>query len=205
MAVMGYNPSLMTGNPRLPVDNVSYDEAEDFCEALNEKFAERLPEGYEFALPSEAQWEFASRGGRKAEGGAFSGADDSNATAWHVGNSGGRTHLPGEKDENPLGIFDMSGNVSEWCRDYCELGEGLEVLSDAYGEGGRDPVGEDGYCRIRRGGAWCFAPEACRSDARAASDEEFKANYVGFRLALVPVQDDDADDDDDDDDDDGDE
>ncbi len=131
--------------------------------------------------------------------GAFSGGDDADATAWHVGNSAGRTHLPGEKDENPLGIFDMSGNVSEWCRDYCEVSESREVLSDAYGEGGRDPVGEDGTYRIRRGGAWCFAPDACRSDARTASVEEFKANYVGFRLALVPVQEDDDGDAEDDD------
>ena len=141
----GTNPSRFKG-ANLPVEQVSYDEALAFCRKVTEqeRAAGRLPEGYEYTLPTEAQWEYACRAGTT---GNYAGNLD--AMAWYSGNSGSTTHAVGGKQANGWGLNDMHGNVWEWCLDW-------------YGNyaGGRvtDPRGaSSGSNRVGRGGGWNFS------------------------------------------------
>ena len=111
-AVMGSNPSYFTGDLQCPVEMVSWDDCQTFISRLNQLT------GQNFRLPTEAEWEYAARGGNKSNGYKYSGSNDVNAVAWYVENSSGRTHSVKTKQPNELGIYDMSGNVWEWCQDY---------------------------------------------------------------------------------------
>ena len=179
-AVMGDNPSCFKGDDR-PVEQVSWDAAMEFCKRLN-RFG-KAPKGWKFTLPTEAQWEFAARGGNRSRGFKFSGSNKAGEVAWHGGNSAGETHPVGTKRANELGFCDMSGNVWEWCLDCYESGYAAdpEFLK---GNGGGERVFRGGDARDHTLGG------ACRLSGprqHAAPTISFRA--IGFRLALVRATD----------------
>jgi formylglycine-generating enzyme required for sulfatase activity len=178
-AIMGVNPSAFTAAGReAPVDHVSWLDAMAFCRKLNarEREAGRLPEGYAFTLPTEAQWEYACRAGTT---GAYPG--EPNAMAWYDENSGGTTHPVATKRPNAWGFYDMSGNVLEWCYDWYGPYP-REAVSDPHGP-------ERGYYRIARGGSWRVGARVGRSAARAGGSDARLDYTLGFRLALSAVAD----------------
>ena len=186
-AVMGNNPSYFEG-PDNPVENVSWHEAKEYCEKLNAETEGIRQEGYEFALPTDAQWEYACRAGTKTALNNGRNLTSSEGTCpnfeevgWYKANSNGSTHPVGQKKANNWGIYDMHGNVWEWCRDwYKEVG-----FDDA-----RDPEGpSSGTAKVARGGSWDYIPRYARSAARysCSPDDMSKISYdlFGFRVALV--------------------
>ena len=166
-AVMGSNPSRFKG-ARKPVERVSWDDCQDFIQKLNNLT------GKNFKLPTEAQWEYAARGGKKSKGYKYSGSDNIENVAWSPGVL--RTHKVGTKDPNELGLYDMSGNVYEWCSDwYGRYGKTSET----------NPIGPtSGSDRVRRGGCWDSGSNACRVSSRTSQSPEFRVGYIGFRLCL---------------------
>jgi formylglycine-generating enzyme required for sulfatase activity len=174
-AVTGNNPSHFKG-PELPVEQVGWDDAMAFCAQLTERegAAGRLPAGYIYTLPTEAQREYACRAGTT---GPFAGELD--AMAWNNANSGGTTHPVGTKQPNAWGLFDMEGNVWEWCRDwYGDHLPGGEVTN---------PTGPpSGSGRVFRGGGWRDVPAGCRSAFRYDFAPVVCGSLLGFRVALVP-------------------
>ncbi len=176
--VMGTNPStLKMAGQDAPVDRVSWIDAMAFCRKLTERerTAGRLPEGYAFTLPTEAQWEYACRAGTTA---SYAGEPD--AMAWHNNNSGDTTHPVGMKKPNAWGFHDMSGNVLEWCLDW---------YGDYPGGAVEDPTGPArGHYRMARGGSWRTDARQGRSAARSGGSAARLDYTVGFRLALGAVQ-----------------
>ena len=165
-AVMGYNPSWFTGNSRYPVEEVSWDDCQTFIQELN-----RLT-GKRFRLPTEAEWEFAARGGNYSKGYKYSGSNRIDDVAWYEGNSS-MTNQVGTKSPNELGIYDMTGNVREWC-------------SDWYGEypssSQTNPTGPaDGSYRVNRGGDY-YSVSGCRVSYRSRNFPDFQNTVNGFRL-----------------------
>ncbi len=173
-AVTGLNPSTFkTAGRDAPVDRVSWIDAMAFCRKLNERerAAGRLPEGYAYTLPTEAQWEYAHRAGAT---GAYPGEPD--VSAWCDRNSGGTTHAVGLKRANPWGFHDMAGNVIEWCLDW---------YGDYPGGAVTDPTGPArGYYRMARGGSWRTDARLGRSAARSGGSEGRLDYTIGFRIAL---------------------
>ncbi|MBO4307029.1 MAG: formylglycine-generating enzyme family protein [Bacteroidales bacterium] len=168
-AVMGYNPSNWKAYDR-PVENVTWNEAKDFCTRLS-----RMT-GRSFTLPTEAEWEYAARGGHKATTTKYSGSANINTVAWYDGNSDERTHPVGRLSPNELGIYDMSGNVYEWCLDY--YGEYSSVTQ-------RDPQGlSSGTQRVYRGGSWHFTYRGCRVAYRNGGDPDNRDSQGGFRIVF---------------------
>ena len=180
-AVMGSNPSHFTGDDR-PVEQVSWHNAMEFCEKLNE--LKLAPEGWRFTLPTETQWEFAARGGKRSKGYRFSGSDTADEVAWcdDEFNSETGTHPVGQKKPNELGLYDMSGNVCEWCLD-----DWLDDSSELKPEFVRGNDRSDGF-RSLRGGGWDWTSRSCRSGTRMDGNPNFgpPINDLGFRVALVP-------------------
>ncbi len=176
-AFTGKNPSAFkTAGSEAPVETVSWLDAMKFCEDLNvrERTAGRLPEGYEYSLPTEAQWEYACRAGTK-ELSFFGNVAE---TSWFDANSGGKTHPVAQLKPNPWGLFDMTGNVLQWCYDWYGDYPGGSVM---------DPTGPDsGYYRMARGGSWRMSSSVCRSAARAGGSPARLDYTLGFRLALTP-------------------
>jgi formylglycine-generating enzyme required for sulfatase activity len=169
-AVMGANPSHFK-SPNLPVENVSWDDAQSFLAKLNEKGI--LPEGWKFALPTEAQWEYACRAGEK---GPYSGGS-LEEVGWYDRNSGSKTHEVGQKKPNAWGLHDMQGNVWEWCADWYD-----DTL-----KGGVDPTGpSSGDYRVYRGGSWFNDASRCRAAYRRRNFPGGRRFNLGFRPALVP-------------------
>ena len=169
-AVMGSNPSQFKG-PNLPVENVSWEDAQAFISKLNDKHI--LPQGWKFALPTEAQWEYACRAGEK---GPYS-TGSLDEVGWYDGNSGSQTHETAKKKPNAWGLYDMHGNVDEWCADWYE-----DTL-----KGGIDPVGPSSSAyRVRRGGSWCGNASYCRAAYRGRDYPGDRDYDLGFRPALVP-------------------
>ena len=173
-AVMGSNPSIFKGD-NLPVDNVSYKDIEDFIEKLNAQTGKR------FRLPTEAEWEYAARGGNKSKDYKFSGGDDINKVAWWQDNSSSNTQPVGQKRSNELGVYDMSGNVWEWCQDW----EG------SYSSGPiTNPTGpSSGKYRVLRGGGWHDIAGNCRVSCRSSYNPVVCGSYFGFRLVMEPEPD----------------
>lgn len=184
--------SLMVNNPShfrgadLPVDGVSWTEAMGFCTKLNrrESAADRLPEGYIYTLPSEAQWEYACRAGTV-------GSDGGNLKemAWHKEDSAGKSHPVATKKPNAWGFYDMHGNVKEWCRDRTQVefltGKVRVIFEDL---GTKDPVGKKGDYRVLRGGSWFNDLETDpRFPRRDFSRPEARISNGGFRVVAVEV------------------
>ena len=168
-AVMGSNPSNFKGD-NLPVEKVSWNDCQEFISKLNSLT------GRKFRLPTEAEWEYAARGGKKSRGYQYSGSRKISDVAWYDRNSGSKTHPVGTKQANELGIYDMSGNVWEWCSDWY----------GSYSSSSQtNPTGSDsGTNRVRRGGSWCYIARICRSSYRYGDAPDLRRLYLGLRLAL---------------------
>ena len=170
-AVMGYNPSYNEGD-NLPVEQVSWNDCQDFINKLNQLT------GLKFRLPSEAQWEYAARGGKHSRGFKYSGSDNIGDVAWYDENSGSTTPQVGTKQPNELGIYDMSGNVWEWCGDWY----GSYSSSDQV-----NPTGpSSGSYRVLRGGGWGNNAGDCRVSYRFRYFPSLRHYSCGFRVVLVP-------------------
>ena len=178
-SVMCSNPSTIQDND-LPVENVSWDDCQEFIRKLNSLT------GQNFRLPTEAEWEFACRGGNNSRGYKYSGGNDIDNVAWNTDNSGRKTWLRGisgrrvhhvaTKLPNELGIYDMSGNVFEWCSDW---------YGDYSIHAQTNPKGsDDGVYRVLRGGSWGINARSCRSSYRSGGSPSFRSSYLGLRLAL---------------------
>lgn len=168
--VMGNNPSFFKGE-NLPVENVSWDDCQVFISKLNELT------GRKFRLPTEAEWEFAARGGNKRQGLQYSGSANLSDVAWYKANSDLKTHPVGSKRANELGLYDMSGNVLEWCQDFYLYYSKSSQLNPN--------VVSCGKQRIVRGGCWGYEPRNCRSSYRNACLPEYRCADLGFRLVLT--------------------
>ena len=168
-AVMGNNPSKFKGD-NLPVENVSWDDCQEFISQLN-----RIT-GKTFRLPTEAEWEYAARGGKKSRGYQYSGSNDISDVAWYDGNSGNKTHAVGSKQANELGIYDMSGNVWEWCQDW----------HGSYSSSSQtNPTGvKSGSYRVIRGEGWFSGARICRSSYRDGRLPYASSRDQGLRLVL---------------------
>ncbi len=169
MTVVGNNPSFFHGDD-LPVENVSWDDAQDFIEKLNKK------EGTtKYRLPSETEWEYAARAGTNTTYPFGNDESKLGEYAWYDGNSIGKTHLIGQRKPNPWGLYDMHGNVWEWVQDTYH-----ENYTDAPKDGS---VWESsGHGRVNRGGAWNREAKFCRSAYRGWLNPGRRLNNVGFRL-----------------------
>ena len=167
-SIMGNNPSYFKKGNRFPVENVSWDDAKAFIKKLNGRTGET------FALPSEAQWEYAARSGGKNQ--IYSGGNDVDRFAWYTKNRSGTTHKVGTKAANDLGIHDMSGNVWEWCEDI--------YADDAYKKHTRNnPIyAQSGSFRVFRGGCWDNNPAYVRCAFRCRNAPDFRYSLLGFRL-----------------------
>ena len=168
-AVMGSNPSNFKGD-NLPVENVSWKDCKTFLSKLNAATGKR------FRLPTEAEWEFAARGGKKSKGYKYSGSNNLNDVAWYEDNSNSKTHAVGTKSPNELGIYDMSGNVYEWCSD----------RYDNYSSSSQtNPTGPRSWSnRVYRGGSWINVARSCRSSCRYDYGPDYRINRLGLRLVL---------------------
>jgi formylglycine-generating enzyme required for sulfatase activity len=175
-ALMESNPSNFKNDGRdTPVELVSWEDAIQFCRKLTdrERQAGRLPEGFGYTLPTEAQWEYACRSGTTED---YAGNLD--AMAWYNQNSGNTTHPVAQKQANAWGLHDMHGNVWEWCRDW---------YGNYPGGSATDPTGPfSGSLRVYRGGGWCGDAGDCRSAVRRWDVPGDRRNGLGFRLALAP-------------------
>ncbi|MBR1786991.1 MAG: SUMF1/EgtB/PvdO family nonheme iron enzyme [Paludibacteraceae bacterium] len=190
-AVMGSNPSYFKGNSN-PVEKVSWNDCKEFVSKLNKLT------GMTFRLPTEAEWEYAARGGQKSKGYKYSGSNNLRDVAWYGGqwngntydngNSGERTHAVATKQPNELGIYDMSGNVWEWCQDWYGL-----YSSSAQ----TNPQGaSSGWYRVYRGGSWVYGVYrgvswdygawSCRVSHRGGNNPSNRDDFLGLRLVMLP-------------------
>ncbi|MCL1947654.1 MAG: formylglycine-generating enzyme family protein [Chitinivibrionia bacterium] len=166
--VMSDNPSKFKGDD-FPVESVSWNDISVFISVLNEVTEKN------YRLPTEAEWEFAARGANKSQKYKYSGGNNLDNTGWFYNNSGGRTRQVGQKKPNELGIYDMSGNVWEWCNDR---------YGQYSGDAATNPTGADiGDTRVLRGGGWYHVAEFCRVASRSSNTPSFSLSYAGFRLA----------------------
>jgi len=185
--IMKTNPSYHK-NANRPVECVSWNNAKKFCKKLNrrERKAGRLLAGYKYRLPTEAEWEYAARGGNKGDGYEYSGSNDIDKVAWYGPNSDKQTHAVGTKAANEIGIHDMSGNVWEWCLDSCnKSGVVCGLVTDTYKNGIKDPFCNSSY-HVFRGGGWYRNKKLCRVANRAGNSPDRKLYYLGFRIVLGP-------------------
>lgn len=170
-AVMGSNPSFFKGDD-LPVENVSWEDCQVFLKKLN------ALTGEVYRLPTEAEWEFAARGGNYSKGYKYAGSDDLDEVGWFGVNSSGQTQPVGQKKPNELGIYDMSGNVKEWCEDDSHDDyEGAPVDGSAWVDNPRSAY------RVIRGGSWNYNQAVCRAANRDGDYPIFRNYGIGFRIA----------------------
>lgn len=169
-AVMGSNPSGFQGNDKLPVERVTWQECQDFVNKLT------TLTGITFRLPTESEWEFAARGGIYTKYYQYSGSNNIDDVAWW-GDCGDTTHEVATKSPNELGLYDMSGNVFEWCQDYYGDYDMMPAES---------PQGPaTGETRVRRGGSWGGTLNGPRISYRNYELENIRYNYIGLRLAAI--------------------
>jgi len=188
--VTGRNPSNFKGDPKLPVETVSWYDAVAFCNVLSTKeglqtvyFINGRDVSADFTrngwrLPTEAEWEYAARGGSASKGYTYSGGSDVGTVAWYDGNSGSKTHAVGTKAPNELGLHDMSGNVWEWCNDWY----------GSYIKGSQaNPLGAaSGSNRVLRGGFWSSDASFITVAYRDSTGPDARAGGIGFRLLRTP-------------------
>jgi formylglycine-generating enzyme required for sulfatase activity len=186
LAVTGSNPSNFTGDTNRPVEEVSWTSAVAYCTTLtaSERTAGRIPAGWGYRLPTEAEWEYCARAGARTT--RFGYGDDLSFAAlanyaWYSANSGGTTHPVEQKLANPWGLMDMHGNVWEWCQDFYGTYPGGSVT---------DPQGPGLFSRrVLRGGSWYFyGADYCRSAQRYNDDPGVASDDYGFRVVLSPGQ-----------------
>jgi len=183
-AVMGSNPSLVKG-PKNPVEQVSWEDCQKFLDKLNEKLG---PGGGKFQFPTEAQWEYACRAGSTTK--FFFGDDekDLGEYAWYIKNSDGKEHPVGEKKPNAWGLYDMHGNVWQWCQDWSGIHNYYKVspVDDPPGPpGGSLAAGVSAIDHVYRGGSWYDPAEYCRSAFRYAFIPYYRCSFVGLRVSRV--------------------
>lgn len=171
-AIMGTNPSYFIGDENRPVEKVSWNDVQQFITKLNQLT------GKNYRLPTEAEWEYAARGGNQSHRYIYAGSNDINVVAWIWINSGEKTNPVGLKSANELGIYDMSGNVWELCNDW-------------YGSYSADPITNPqgpstGIKRVMRGGSWFDNSDFCRPVLRLGYLPINNENHIGARLALDP-------------------
>jgi formylglycine-generating enzyme required for sulfatase activity len=172
---MGSNPSHFKDCDECPVESVSWKDAQKFVAKLNAKT------GMKFRLPTEAEWEYAARGGNISNGYRFSGSDNLDEVGWYANNSERKTHPVATKKANELGLYDMNGNVYEWCQDKWH-----DNYQDAPLDGSAWETGNSSH-RVLRGGSWDFYAQYCRSANRYRTDPGNRGSYgIGFRLVFVP-------------------
>ena len=167
---MGNNPARFR-DPKCPVEFVSWNDCQNFITKLNEMT------GRKFRMPTEAEWEFAARGGNNSQKNyIYSGSNTLSSVAWHSGNSGSSTHAVGQKSPNELGLYDMTGNLWEWCDDWY----GGYDSNDQ-----ENPKGPSaGSQRVLRGGGWNGAGKNCRVSNRDSRYPDYSSDRLGLRLAL---------------------
>ena len=171
--VMGSSPARIFGDKTLPVDCVKWDMCQEFIYALNQMLDFKV----EIRMPTEAEWEFAARGGTKTKHYMYSGSNDLDEVAWYASNSGGSTHPVGKKKPNELGIYDMSGNLWEWCSDWLRHYPSTEQTN---------PTGEaEGTHRVMRGGSWTYGRNFCRVSRRNYTSNVIGVSNCGLRLAMT--------------------
>jgi formylglycine-generating enzyme required for sulfatase activity len=174
VAVMGSNPSNFSGDMQRPVDKVSWNDCQEFISKLNQLT------GKSFRLPTEAEWEFAARGGRLSLGYKYAGSNTVDDVAWYKDNGESATHPVGTKAPNELGLYDMSGNVFEWCQDWYGNYSGDEQIN---------PTGPaSGTYRSCRGGGWNYSSSYCRVSYRSYHSMTSRYDRIGLRLALDPEE-----------------
>lgn len=165
--------SLYGVGPDYPMYYVSWEEAMAFCQELS-----RMT-GRTYCLPTEAQWEYAARGGKKADGCKYSGSWSIDAVAWYNGNSGSNTHPVKNKRANGLGLYDMSGNVWEWCSDWYSSSYNVNDTNNPTGP-------SSGSIRVLRGGGWFNNARACRVSYRNYYSPGYRSGNFGFRVVVLP-------------------
>ena len=169
-AVMGENPSRFKDCDNCPVEQVSWEDIQTFIAKLNNRSG-----GSKFRLPTEAEWEYAARGGKQSKGYTYSGSNDIDAVAWYSKNFDDKTHPVKGKAANELGLYDMSGNVWEWCSDWYGSYSAASQTN---------PTGAtSGSYRVYRGGSWHNDPESCVVADRAGNTPDYRGFNLGFRLA----------------------
>jgi formylglycine-generating enzyme required for sulfatase activity len=175
-AVMGNNPSHFSGCDDCPVETVSWNDVQNFIRKLNAQT------GQNYRLPTEAEWEYAAKGGKSSKGYTYSGSNELNSVAWYSDNSGDKTHNVGGKKSNELGIFDLTGNVWEWCSDWYGT-------YSSYSE--TDPTGaSSGESIVLRGGGYgnSKSRNRCRPANRISVGPAYRDDWSGFRLVLPAVR-----------------
>jgi formylglycine-generating enzyme required for sulfatase activity len=166
-AIMGSNPS-ENKSPQNPVDHVDWKMTQDFIRKLNQKT------GKTYRLPNEAEWEIAALGGNKSKGYTYSGGNSLSNVAWFFDNSSSKTHPVAQLQPNELGIYDMSGNVWEWCSDW---------YGNYSGNAQTNPKGPSlGLYRVYRGGYWNADAQSCRTANRYFISPDSRYYFLGFRL-----------------------
>ncbi len=168
-AVMHYNPSHYQDDEH-PVENISWNECQEFIARLNRLL------NTTFRLPSEAEWEYAARGGKYSNGYKYSGSNNLDDVAWYDNTTKDKGHHSpvGTKESNELGLYDMSGNVWEWCQDWYDVYEKYPLTN---------PIKENGFFKVLRGGCSRGVARSCRVTNRSSKLPELKGFYYGFRLA----------------------
>ncbi|KPA18957.1 Sulphatase-modifying factor domain protein [Candidatus Magnetomorum sp. HK-1] len=172
--VMGKNPSEFKKGDDYPVECVSWNDTQEYMDKLSQKSS-----GHTFRLPTEAEWEYAARSGGKKE--KYAGGNDIEKVSWYSGNSQKSTHPVGEMDDNGIGLYDMSGNVWEWCEDWYN--------KNAYqNHASHNPlfIDDSSGLRVLRGGSWCNNARICRAAYRNRNTPDYRFDNAGFRLVFSP-------------------
>jgi formylglycine-generating enzyme required for sulfatase activity len=171
-AVMGNNPSIFSGCDNCPVENVSWTDVQAYVTKLNSQT------GKNYRLPTEAEWEYAAKGGNQSKGYTYSGSDNIDSVAWWLYNGVWKTHFVGQKQANELGINDMTGNVWEWCSDWYGNYSATSITN---------PQGVSrGQNHVYRGGSWTSGEKFARAAERNIGNLVYHISDLGFRLVLVP-------------------